>query len=189
MVLDSENPLSDIKLHVNHLQFSSTYTRLSIQNICSLNSFLPHQDVLAFRNPIKCIKDVCFNNLIYELNARINSLKSTCFIPPVSTDKGSCRGKQLTSELICSLLPVEMEVSQAVHTSECPSVTRPCARLRKKIKIKDCCTTVVKDGNRRVEDGTVFQCLFIGNRVTWKPFWGSDAPQQALTFRYYAQLG
>lgn len=77
-----------------------------------------------------------------------------------------------------------MEVSEAVCTSGCPSVTGPCAWP----EIVECDAAAhweVKDGG--VEGGAAFsvyssETLFPGSHF------GSDVSQQALTFRYYAQL-
>lgn len=92
----------------------------------------------------------------------------------------------MTSELICCLLPAEMEVSEAMPMSGCPSVTGALCRACK-VECDAGAHWEVRDGDRGVEAGTalgVYSC----ETVSPGSHFGSDVSQQALTFRYYAQL-
>lgn len=92
----------------------------------------------------------------------------------------------MTSELICCLLPAEMEVSEAVRTSGYPSVTGPCARPERAER-DAAAHWEVKDGDGGVEGGGAFS-VYSSETVSPGSHFGSDVSQQALTFRYYAQL-
>lgn len=92
----------------------------------------------------------------------------------------------MTSKLICCLLPAEMEVSEAVHTSGCPSVTGPCARPEQ----SECDAAAhweAKDGDRGTGVDTAYS-VYSSETVSPGSRFGRDVSQQALTFRSYAQL-
>lgn len=83
-------------------------------------------------------------------------------------------------------MPAEMEVSEAVCTSGCPSVTGLRARP-KKAEFDVAAHWEVKDGDGGVEGGAAF-CVYSSETVSPGSHFGSDVSQQALTFKYYAQL-
>lgn len=92
----------------------------------------------------------------------------------------------MTSKCIRCLVPDEIEVSEVARISGCPSVTGPCARP-KKAECDAAAHWEVKDGDRGVEAGTAFS-VYSSETVSPGSHFGSDVSQQALTFRYYAQL-
>lgn len=84
-----------------------------------------------------------------------------------------------------------MEAGEAVRacTSGCPSVTGPCATPGKN-KEAECDADAhweLKNGDGGLEGGAAFG-VYSSETVSPGSHFGSDASQQAMTFRYYAQL-
>jgi len=72
-----------------------------------------------------------------------------------------------------------MEASEAARTRRRPSVTGPCAECAAHWE--------VKDGDGEVKGGAAFS-VYSSETVSPGSSFGSNASQQAATFKYYAQL-
>lgn len=77
-------------------------------------------------------------------------------------------------------MPAEMEVSETVCTSGCPSVTGQRAKPKK--------AEFDVAAHWEVKDSAAFR-VYSSETVSPGSHFGSDVSQQALTFKYYAQLG